>query len=208
MTTVLVIEDERHIADVVRIALERDGHHAVCVRTGGGGLAELTRHQVALVVLDIGLPGMDGLEVCRRIRARLRSLPVIMLTARDEEADRVAGLELGADDYVPKPFSPRELAARVKAVLRRGPPPPASTPTSGSVTSAQPRPSRRPGGRRGRGLARPTEFELVAFLMENPGLLFRREACSSAFGGSTSPVAPAPSTSTSPRCAPSSAARS
>ena len=118
MTTVLVVEDEHNIATVVRIALERDGHRVVLVRTGEEALAELPRHPVGLVVLDLGLPGMDGLEVCRRIRAG-SSLPIIMLTARDEEADRVVGLELGADDYVPKPFSPRELAARVKAVLRR-----------------------------------------------------------------------------------------
>ena len=118
MTTVLVVEDEHNIATVVRIALERDGHRVVLVRTGEEALAELPRHPIGLVVLDLGLPGMDGLEVCRRIRAG-SSLPIIMLTARDEEADRVVGLELGADDYVPKPFSPRELAARVKAVLRR-----------------------------------------------------------------------------------------
>ena len=118
MTTVLVVEDEVNIANVVRIALERDGYRVIAVRTGEEALAELPRHPIALVILDLGLPGMDGLEVCRRVRAG-SSLPIIMLTARDEEADRVAGLELGADDYVPKPFSPRELAARVKAVLRR-----------------------------------------------------------------------------------------
>lgn len=90
----------------------------VWVRSGEDGLGELDRHPVRLVVLDVGLPGIDGFEVCRRIRAR-SAVPVIMLTARDEEVDRVAGLEVGADDYVSKPFSPRELVARVKAVLRR-----------------------------------------------------------------------------------------
>jgi DNA-binding response OmpR family regulator len=116
--TVVLIEDEQSIGTLVRAYLERDGFQAVWVRSGEQGLAELDRHPVRLVILDVGLPGIDGFEVCRRIRAR-SPLPIIMLTARDEEADRVAGLEVGADDYVPKPFSPRELMARVRAVLRR-----------------------------------------------------------------------------------------
>ena len=90
----------------------------VCVRSGGEALAEVDRAGPRLVVLDIGLPDMDGFEVCRRIRAR-SAVPIVMLTARDEEPDRVVGFEVGADDYVPKPFSPRELVARVKAILRR-----------------------------------------------------------------------------------------
>jgi DNA-binding response OmpR family regulator len=113
---VMVVEDEPNIGALVRTYLQRDGFEALWVRSGEDALSELRRHPVKLVVLDIGLPGIDGFEVCRRIGGRV---PVIMLTARDEEADRVAGLELGADDYVPKPFSPRELTARVKAVLRR-----------------------------------------------------------------------------------------
>ena len=174
VATLLVIEDERNIVDVVRIALERDGHRVICTRTGEDGLAEFTRRAVALVILDIGLPGIDGLEVCRRIRATSR-VPIIMLTARDEEADRVAGLELGADDYVPKPFSPRELAARVKAVLRRSEAEPEQRDdlTLGDITLSRPRHEVRVGGR-------PvdlsfTEFNLLAFFMENPGLLFSRE---------------------------------
>jgi len=174
VATVLVIEDERHIADVVRIALERDGHRAICVRTGEEGLAELARHQIALVVLDIGLPGIDGLEVCRRIRSASQ-LPVIMLTARDEEADRVTGLELGADDYVSKPFSPRELAARVKAVLRRtGARPPEADLQIGDVALSRARHDVIVADEPVALTA--TEFELLAFLMENPGLLFSREA--------------------------------
>src|SRR5205085_525487 len=90
----------------------------VWVRSGEDALIELSRHPVKIVVLDIRLPGMDGFDVCRAIRRR-STVPIVMLTARDEEADRVTGLELGADDYIPKPFSPRELAARIKAVLRR-----------------------------------------------------------------------------------------
>ena len=171
---VLVVEDENAIANVVRIALEREGFRVLSVRTGEEALAELPRHRFDLVVLDIGLPGIDGLEVCRRMRAS-SAVPIIMLTARDEEADRVTGLELGADDYVPKPFSPRELAARVKAVLRRT----AAAPQTDRLELA------------GVALDRlrhnvtvddlpvsltATEFELLAFFMEYPGLLFSREA--------------------------------
>jgi len=173
MTTVLVVEDEYNIATVVRIALEREGHRVVMVRTGEEALAELPRHPVGLVVLDIGLPGMDGLEVCRRIRAG-SSLPIIMLTARDEEADRVVGLELGADDYVPKPFSPRELAARVKAVLRRSTASPrADAVAVGDVTLSRSRHEVRVGDRPVS--LSSTEFNLLAFLMENAGLVFSRE---------------------------------
>ena len=114
--TVMVVEDEPNIGTLVRTYLQRAGFQTVWVRSGEDALAELRRLPVSLVVLDIGLPGIDGFEVCRRIGG---SVPVIMLTARDEEPDRVAGLEVGADDYVAKPFSPRELTARVKAVLRR-----------------------------------------------------------------------------------------
>lgn len=114
--TVLIVEDDQRIGALVRTYLERDGWACVWVRSGEEALAELDRHDVALVLLDLGLPGIGGLDVCRRIAA---TVPVIIVTARDDEADRVAGLELGADDYVTKPFSPRELAARVRAVLRR-----------------------------------------------------------------------------------------
>ncbi len=114
---IMVVEDEPNIGALVRTYLERAGFRSLWVRSGEEAFAELGRHPVKLVVLDIGLPGIDGFEVCRRIADRV---PVIMLTARDELPDRVAGLELGADDYVVKPFSPRELTARVKAVLRRG----------------------------------------------------------------------------------------
>ena len=174
MANVLVIEDERHIAALVSIALERDGHRVIAVRTGEAGLAELPRPQIGLVVLDIGLPGIDGLEVCRRIRAGSR-LPVIMLTARDEESDRVAGLELGADDYVPKPFSPRELAARVRAVLRRSAEPYHDVDLCiADVALSRPRHEVRVSGRAVDLTA--TEFELLAFLMEHPGLLFSRDS--------------------------------
>jgi DNA-binding response OmpR family regulator len=115
----LLVEDDESIGRLVKAYLEQqDGWRVVWLRSGEEAVAELRRHPVRLVVLDIGLPGIDGFEVCRRLRAYSK-VPIIMLTARDEEPDRVAGLELGADDYVSKPFSPRELAARIKAILRR-----------------------------------------------------------------------------------------
>jgi DNA-binding response OmpR family regulator len=117
---VLVVEDEQAIADLVRAYLSKDGFEVTWVRSGEDALQELSRHAVRLVVLDLGLPGIDGFDVCRRLRART-SVPILILSARDDEIDRVAGLEAGADDYVSKPFSPRELVARVKAILRRVP---------------------------------------------------------------------------------------
>jgi len=127
--TILVVEDEPAIADTIQYALESEGFRCQRLDVGAGVVEVLDRQPVALVVLDIGLPDMSGIEVCRRIRER-HDVPVIFLTARSGEVDRVVGLELGADDYVTKPFSPRELAARAKAVLRRtrregsNPPPP------------------------------------------------------------------------------------
>ena len=115
---ILVVEDEQAIAELVRAYLKRDGFGVVWASSGEQAMEELSRHSVRLVVLDIGLPGIDGFEVCRRLRARI-GVPILILSARDDEVDRVAGLEAGADDYVTKPFSPRELVARVKAILRR-----------------------------------------------------------------------------------------
>lgn len=116
--TILVVEDEPAIADTIQYALESEGFRCLRLETGAGVVEVLDSQPVALVVLDIGLPDVSGVEVCRRIRQR-HDVPVIFLTARSGEVDRVVGLELGADDYVTKPFSPRELAARAKAVLRR-----------------------------------------------------------------------------------------
>jgi DNA-binding response OmpR family regulator len=115
----LLIEDDDSIGQLVKRYLEQqDGWRVLWLRSGEEAITELRRHAVRLFVLDIGLPGIDGFEVCRQMRAHSK-VPIVMLTARDEEPDRVAGLELGADDYVLKPFSPRELAARIKAILRR-----------------------------------------------------------------------------------------
>ena len=115
----LLVEDDEAIGRLVKAYLEQqDGWRVVWLKSGEDAVGELRRHPVRLVVLDIGLPDIDGFEVCRRMRAYSK-VPIVMLTARDEEPDRVAGLELGADDYVAKPFSPRELSARIKAILRR-----------------------------------------------------------------------------------------
>jgi DNA-binding response OmpR family regulator len=116
--TVVVVDDEPNIADLVDLYLAREGFRVLKTGTGEAGLQAVKDHRPRLVVLDVGLPDVDGLEVCKRLRTTSQ-IPVIFLTARDSEVDRVLGLELGGDDYVTKPFSPAELVARVKAVLRR-----------------------------------------------------------------------------------------
>jgi len=116
--TIVVVDDEPNIADLVGMYLEREGYRVLKAATGDDGLQAFQEHRPRLMVLDVGLPDIDGLEVCKRIR-QTSQVPVIFLTARDGEVDRVLGLELGGDDYLTKPFSPAELVARVKAVLRR-----------------------------------------------------------------------------------------
>ena len=116
--TVLLVEDEPSVGELVRAYLTRDGYRVIWVRSGEDALTELDRHPVRMVLLDIGLPGKDGFDICREIRAKSQ-VPILMLTARDEEPDRIIGLEVGADDYLTKPFSPRELVARMKAIFRR-----------------------------------------------------------------------------------------
>jgi DNA-binding response OmpR family regulator len=171
--TVLLIEDEESIASLVRAYLERDGYKVVWARSGGDGLAELPRHAVRMIVLDIGLPDIDGFEVCRQIRSR-SSVPILMLTARDDEIDRVAGLEVGADDYVGKPFSPRELVARIKAILRRvdgeGP---QERLVLGDIELNSAAREVRVAGRSVD--LRAKEFDLLAFLMENRGIVVSRD---------------------------------
>jgi len=118
VATVLVADDDRHIREVVRFALERDGHQVIEAEDGARALERFRTDSADLIVLDIVMPERDGLEVCREVR-RTSPVPILFLSSRDEELDRILGLEMGADDYVTKPFSPRELAARVKAMLRR-----------------------------------------------------------------------------------------
>ncbi len=172
--TVVVVDDERNIADLVELYLEREGYRVQKAATGEGALAAVAEHRPRLVVLDVGLPDIDGLEVCRRLR-QTSQVPVIFLTARDGEIDRVLGLELGADDYVTKPFSPTELVARVKAVLRRadGGGPSTEVLQAGDVTIDV--------GRRevvvdGEVVPFTTkEFDLLRFLAERTGLALSRQ---------------------------------
>jgi two-component system, OmpR family, response regulator RegX3 len=119
MTSVLIVEDEESLADPLAFLLRREGFEATVVTDGPSALAEFDRAGADIVLLDLMLPGMSGTDVCKQLRAR-SSVPVIMVTARDSEIDKVVGLELGADDYVTKPYSARELIARIRAVLRRG----------------------------------------------------------------------------------------
>lgn len=117
--TVLVVDDDAHIREVLEFSLKKDGYVVTACGSGEEALRHCRGHQPDLVILDLNLPGIDGLEVCRRLRAAASAVPILMLTCRDEEVDRVLGLETGADDYVAKPFAKRELLARVKALLRR-----------------------------------------------------------------------------------------
>jgi DNA-binding response OmpR family regulator len=174
---VLVVDDDPTVSDVVGRYLERAGYRAVIARDGPQALAEFHRDRPDLVVLDLMLPGIDGLEVCRRLRQHAQAVPVIMLSALGEEADRVLGLQLGADDYVTKPFSPQELVLRVRSVLRR----------VSAATAAPVGPSELSDGDLaldlGRRVARlgdrelpltVREFDLLAYLMRHHGRAFRR----------------------------------
>jgi DNA-binding response OmpR family regulator len=172
--TILLVEDEPSVGELVRGYLGRDGYRVLWVRSGEEALVELERHPVRLVLLDIGLPGMDGFEVCRAMRSRSQ-VPILMLTARDEEPDRVVGLEVGADDYLTKPFSPRELAARIKAILRRTEPQSANHLLSlGDVTLNRETHDVTIDGRSIDDLTA-KEFDLLAFFLSNPGSVLSRD---------------------------------
>jgi len=174
MQTVLVVDDEPIVRDVVVRYLERDGFETLTALDGDAARRLIEEREPSLVVLDVMVPGTDGLSLCRWIRGR-SNLPVILLTARGEEADRIVGLELGADDYVTKPFSPRELAARVRSVLRRsnGATKPRETVTFGEIELDGD--SRE--ARRAQSLVQLTakEFELLWFLASHPRHVFSRD---------------------------------
>jgi DNA-binding response OmpR family regulator len=175
--TVVVVEDDPSIADLVELYLRQAGFRVLQAPNGERGLELVHAHQPDLVVLDIGLPGIDGLEVCRRLRATT-SVPVLFLTARDGEVDRIVGLELGADDYVTKPFSPREIVARVRAILRRGATPatPADTGVIDIADGIVVDTNRRDVTVAGQPVALATrEFDLLAFLARNLGLALTRQ---------------------------------
>jgi two-component system, OmpR family, response regulator MtrA len=170
----VVIEDDEAIGALVGTYLEQAGFEVVRECTGEGGLDVVDRRQPRFVVLDLGLPDLDGFELCHRLR-RGGDVPILILTARDEEVDRVIGLELGADDYLTKPFSPRELVARVRAVLRRAEPAPPEAPVL-EVGELRVDMRARRATFAGSPLAlRTLEFELLAELARNPGHVVRRD---------------------------------
>ena len=173
---VVVVEDDSNIADLLDVYLREAGFRVLQAASGERGLELMTQHQPELVLLDIGLPDIDGFEVCRRIRAK-SNVPVLFLTARDGEIDRILGLELGADDYVTKPFSPREVVARVKAILRRGQPDDRADADVMCIgDDYRIDVSRREATWREEVVALATrEFDLLAFLARNQGIALSRQ---------------------------------
>jgi DNA-binding response OmpR family regulator len=184
MATVLVVDDEPIVREVVVRYLAREGHDTLEAADGAAARNEIERSDPDLVVLDVMLPGLDGLELCRWIRRR-SELPVIMLTARGDEADRIVGLELGADDYVTKPFSPRELAARVRSVLRRSTvvTPPEEKLAFGDVELERGTREARKAGALIRLTAK--EFDLLWFLASHPRRVFSRDQLMASVWGYT-----------------------
>lgn len=174
--SIFVVEDEPALADALRFNLERQGYQVTVLHDGHTAVTEIERRPPDLVILDVMLPGLDGFEVCRRVRMR-STVPILMLTARGEEVDRVLGLEIGADDYLTKPFSLRELQARVRAVLRR---------TAGRVDERRREPNQTGNLRVSIGerrawvddteiQLRPREFDLLAYLVNNRSLALTRQ---------------------------------
>ena len=173
---ILVVDDEPNIVQLARMYLEREGFRVAAVGDGISALEAVEQSRPALMVLDVMLPELDGLEVCRRLRAEKNSLPILMLTARDEDIDKILGLELGADDYLTKPFNPRELTARVKAILRRSEQKPLAKGQPLHVADLVLDPARREVLVKGQPVhLRTQEFELLEVLLEHRGLVLSRE---------------------------------
>jgi DNA-binding response OmpR family regulator len=167
------VDDDPDVRDAVETALELEGHSVATASDGLAALKRLGQVEFDAVILDVLMPNLDGFEVCRRLRAR-SAVPIIMLTARDEEPDRVAGLEIGADDYVPKPFSPRELLARVKAILRRAEPAPRENMLAlGDVTIDVEGREVTVDGSQIELTAK--EFDLLTYFVESPGIVHSRD---------------------------------
>lgn len=173
---ILLVDDEPHIIELASMYLKKDGFQVISAGDGITALEKADRDQPALMVLDLMLPRLDGWEVCKQIRA-VSDLPILMLTARDDDIDKIVGLELGADDYLTKPFNPRELVARIKAILRR-------TEVRHAVTDDKPirignlvvDPARRQATVNGRAVdLRAKEFDLLLAMAENPGIVLSRE---------------------------------
>lgn len=172
---VLVVEDEKTISDLLRMYLSREGFGVHVEADGAAGLAAIKRLRPVGVILDVGLPGMDGTEVCRQLRSEGDWTPILFCTARDDEVDRILGLEMGGDDYITKPFSPREVVARLKSVLRR---------SSGKTEVSEPikvgavsldQDTRKVTLNGKEIILTATEFDLLAFLMSRPGRVFTRD---------------------------------
>lgn len=175
-TTILVVDDDEHIRELVSLYLEKEGFTVASAVDGASAVAAIAQDTPALVVLDLMLPGMSGYDVCKQVRAG-SNVPIIMLTARDEDVDKIVGLELGADDYLTKPFNPRELVARVKALLRRANGEAVAAAThvirSGALSIDKQRREVKVGDREL--ILRTKEFDLLAMLAENAGIVLTRE---------------------------------
>lgn len=173
MTTLLLVDDEKNIIALERMYLEKEGYAIQVAYDGKTALEKFRATRPAAIILDIQLPGIDGWEVCRRIRQE-SDVPIIMLTARDQDVDKIVGLELGADDYLTKPFNPRELVARVKAIFRRVAPAPRTQCCAvGDIALDQDRREVTVAGKLVE--LRTKEFDLLAVLMQNPGIVLTRE---------------------------------
>lgn len=185
---VLVVEDEKAISDLLRMYLSREGFGVHVESDGAAGLAAAKQLRPVAMILDVGLPTLDGTEVCKQLRADGDWTPVLFCTARDEEIDRILGLEMGADDYITKPFSPREVVARIKSVMRRT----SGIPEGTGVVQVGPV-SLDPDSRRvtfngEEVILTATEFDLLAFLMSRPGRVFSRDELLSHVWGYSSVV--------------------
>lgn len=175
--TILLVDDEQHIIDLAKMYLEQEGFRTASATDGVTALRRILNDKPSLVVLDLMLPELDGWEVCRRVRAQ-SDVPIIMLTARTDDVDKIVGLELGADDYLTKPFNPRELVARVKAILRRTTSKPLQTNSAALIVieNLSIYPEKREVQVNGRPVdLRMKEFDLLLALAENPGIVFSRE---------------------------------
>lgn len=173
---ILVVDDEPNIVHLARLYLERDGYQVIVVGDGQKALESISSSKPDLVVLDVMLPSVDGFEVCRRLRAQNNTVPIIMVTARDDDIDKILGLELGADDYLTKPFNPRELVARVKAVLRRGSPADSQNKAPIQISDLEIDLAGRVVTVNGTPVElRTQEFEVLRVLAENQGIVLTRE---------------------------------
>lgn len=173
MTTLLLVDDEKNIIELERLYLEKEGYQTEVAYDGNTALQKFRAIRPAAIILDLMLPGMDGWQVCRRIRQE-SDVPILMLTARDQDVDKIVGLELGADDYLTKPFNPRELVARIKAIFRRTSPAPKTLCLS--VGDLKLDLDRREATAAGKAVElRAKEFDLLAVFVRNPGIVLTRE---------------------------------